>query len=126
MITIDEMGQILDEIAEELPKDFFARLNGGIILLPDVKMHDAGAADDLYTLGEYNRGGALGRYITIFYGSYMKVHGDAPRSRIKALLTDTLLHEFTHHLESLAGERGLEVKDELQIAAHISRHRKRK
>ena len=27
----------------------------------------------------------------------------------------TLAHEFTHHIEGLAGERGLEIKDELEM-----------
>ena len=29
----------------------------------------------------------------------------------KRELHDTLAHEFTHHIEGLAGERGLELKD---------------
>ena len=30
-------------------------------------------------------------------------------------LYTTLSHEFTHHVEGLAGERGLEIKDELEM-----------
>jgi hypothetical protein len=33
----------------------------------------------------------------------------------KAELRRILRHEFTHHLESLAGEKGLEIKDRIEI-----------
>ena len=36
----------------------------------------------------------------------------------KERLKKTLFHEFTHHLESLAGERDLEIEDERQLAAY--------
>ena len=32
-ISIDRMHEILDEIAEELPSEFFNKLNGGVVLL---------------------------------------------------------------------------------------------
>ena len=34
-------------------------------------------------------------------------------------LREVLRHEFTHHIESLAGERGLEIKDEQQIRDYL-------
>ena len=112
MITIEEAGTMLDEIAEELPQEFFDDLNGGISLLPNVKRHPEGFNDDLYTLGEYHHETALGRYIVIYFGSFLRVYGHLPRSVFRDELRKTLFHEFTHHIESLAGERGLEIKDE--------------
>ena len=41
MITIEEVQTILDEIASEFPQEFYKDLNGGIVLLPQVKLHTA-------------------------------------------------------------------------------------
>lgn len=120
--TIDEVHQILDEIAEELPNEFFQDLNEGIVLLPEYKLHpESRSRDKLYILGEYCRS-ITGRNIAIYYGSFQRVYGNLPIDELKENLRDTLLHEFTHHLESLAGERGLEIKD----AENIEKYRIRK
>ena len=37
MLTFDEAGELLDEMAEEFPPVFYKDLNGGISLLPDAK-----------------------------------------------------------------------------------------
>lgn len=37
----------------------------------------------------------------------------------------TIKHEFTHHLESLAGEKGLEIDDAIKINTYLSKHKKR-
>lgn len=109
--TIDEVHQILDEIAEEIPKKFYEGLNEGIILLPEYKVHpESRTRDRLYIMGEYRRS-ITGRNIAIYYGSFKKVCRGYTREKLRKQLKDTLLHEFTHHLESLAGERGLEIKD---------------
>lgn len=108
---IEEVNNILDEIAEEIPKDFFTDLNEGIILLPKYKLHPESKPNNkLYILGEY-RSSITGRNIVIYYGSFKRVHGNISRKRLIKELKDTLFHEFTHHLESLAGEKGLEIKD---------------
>jgi len=112
MIPIDEVEEILDEIATELPQEFYNELNGGIILLPDVRLDPAGLHNDLYIMGEYHSGGGLGRYIAIYYGSFERVYGHLSREGLKKQLAQTLKHEFTHHLESLAGEDDLEEEDE--------------
>lgn len=119
MVGIDEAQALLDELCEGLPSAFFARLNGGILLLPDVKYNPLGRANDLYILGEYHAGGAMGRYITIYYGSIQRVYGWMGRDQTRAQLEEVLLHEFTHHLESLAGEKGLEEKDREQMRRYL-------
>jgi len=111
MIDIEEVGTILDEIATELPQEFYKELNGGIILLPEAKINPVGRRNDLYIMGEYHSGGSMGRYISIYYGSFERIYGHLAREPLKEQLAHTLKHEFTHHLESLAGERGLEIKD---------------
>ena len=120
MITFDEAGLILDEIAEEIPQDFYRELNGGIVLLPETKRHREGdRVSGLFILGEYHNDrkgmGGLGRYIAIYYGSFVRLYGRLPPEKQRERLKEVLIHEFTHHMESLAGEKGLAVKDEIEL-----------
>ncbi len=122
MVTIEEAGAMLDEIAQELPADFYNQLNGGILLLPDVKTHEeARDSGDLYIMGEYTHSPTLGRYITIYFGSFELIYGHMPPRAFRAQLKRVLVHEFTHHLESLAGDRSLERKDERDMERYRSR-----
>lgn len=123
MISIDEVQDILDELAEELPKEFYNELNGGILLLPEEKPSPYAKNDDLYILGEYRVHPSMGRLISIYYGSFMKLFGHLDREDLKARLRHTLRHEFTHHLESLSGEKGLEIKDEEFINKYLDSHK---
>ena len=122
MITIDETHEMLDKIACELPEEFYKDLNGGILLLPQEKISPAAVADDLYILGEYVYSTSMGRLIYIYYGSFARMFGHLNRDSFEERLRETLYHEFTHHMESLAGERGLEKKDELQLREYKKRH----
>jgi len=121
MISINEMQAMLNEIAETLPQEFFAQLNGGIVLMPQDKPDRRPGAQGLHVLGEYYSGGSLGRYIAIYYGSFARVYGNLPRGELKERLAATLRHEFRHHLESLAGERGLIAEDERFLADYMRR-----
>lgn len=123
MVSIDEMEIILDEIAEELPEEFYKELNGGILLLPEIKLNPLGINNELYVMGEYHHSFSMGRYIVIYYGSFEKIYEGHSRESIKKKLTHTLKHEFTHHLESLAGERGLEKEDEKFIRDYLNRNK---
>jgi len=114
MLSIDEINELLDEIAEELPAEIFRDLNGGVSLLPDTKLSEYSHDGDLYTLGEYCRD-QMGRYINIYYGSLCAVYPNAPRAKMRKRLKELLAHELTHHLESLAGERDLEIQDEIDL-----------
>ncbi|MCL2662841.1 MAG: metallopeptidase family protein [Oscillospiraceae bacterium] len=121
MITIDEMSIILDEVAAELPDEIFKDLNGGVSLLDEAKRSIKDPNGRLYTLGEYRRD-QMGRYIVLYYGSLCAVYGNSSRERYRKHLKDVLAHELTHHWESLAGERGLEIKDELDMDKYLGRH----
>jgi len=115
MVTIEEAGEMLDAIAEEIPREFYRELNGGIILSPDTKLHPL--ANDLYIMGTYHQDlRGLGRYIIIYYGSILRVYGYYNHEQMRAKLREVLLHEFTHHMENLAGEHGLEIKDAQDLA----------
>ena len=109
LLSFDQVGALLDEMAEEFPKEFYDQLNGGILLLPEA-MPDPDYPD-LFIMGEFCHD-QMGRYINLYYGSFVEVLGDADQAEWEEELYETLAHEFTHHIEGLAGERGLERKDE--------------
>ena len=124
MISIDEMNLLLDEIAEELPREVFRELNGGVSLLQETKRSVNDPDGGLFTLGEYRRD-QMGRYIVLYYGSICAVHGYKTREELRRSLKKLLTHELTHHLESLAGARDLEIKDKRDLEDYKQRKQKR-
>ncbi|MBR0596705.1 metallopeptidase family protein [Sinanaerobacter chloroacetimidivorans] len=118
MITIEEVQELLDELAEELPQEFYKELNGGILLLPDTVINPEAKNNDLYIMGQYRYSPGMGRYIVIYFGSFETLYGNLSHERLKSKLREVLRHEFTHHLENLAGEKGLEIKDEEALARY--------
>ena len=120
MISIDEMEEMLEQITTEFPEAFYEKLNGGISLLPEAKQseHSRSGRGGLYTLGEYHYN-AMGRYICIYYGSFVRIYGHLDKAALYRELKKTVAHEFTHHLENLAGERGLEIQDELDLEKYL-------
>ncbi len=113
MVSITQMQNMLDDIVEELPKELFRELNGGIVLLPEAKKHEKGG--DIYILGEYHRGGLMGRYISIYYRSFYYIYGKLSEEELEEKLRSTVRHELRHHIESLAGADDLERIDEEDI-----------
>lgn len=111
-MTFEQAGDLLDEIAERFPPAFFQDLNGGIALLPERKEDPEAAPGELYIMGEYCND-MMGRYIILYYGSFAALAGQENWSEAEWAeeLYATLAHEFTHHIEGLAGERGLERRD---------------
>jgi len=122
MVTIDEAEAMLNEIAESLPEEIFIHLNGGVNLQPESKLSPYATANNLYILGEYCRNSMLGRYIVIYYGSFVRIHGHLSHERFREQLKKTLCHELTHHLESLAGEKDLEIKDAEKLREFLEEH----
>lgn len=115
-MTIDEAQVILEELVNDLPEIIFRELNGGVLLLPDKKISQEAKNDDLYIMGEYCVTPNMGRLVKIYYGSMMAVFGEnASERKWKKELKKTLHHELTHHLENLAGEKDLEIEDEINM-----------
>lgn len=112
--NIDEVHDILERVIQVIPKEFFKDLNEGVVLLPEIKVHPESRQDDLIIMGEYSTS-FTGRNIKIYYGSFKRIYNGISNEELYERLKDTLLHEFTHHLESLSGERGLEVKDSIEM-----------
>ena len=122
-MTIDQVQTVLDELAEELPEVFFKELNGGILLLPEAKESEYSQREDLYNLGTYHRGGGMGNYIAIYYGSFEKIFSHLSDEELKIQLRKTLRHEFRHHLENLAGTDDLVDEDEDYIRNYLEKRR---
>ena len=116
MLSFDEVGLLLDDMAEEFPPEFFDALNGGVALLPETKPDPEFPPGEMYILGEYCND-MMGRHINLYYGSFAalaELEHWTKKDWEEELYT-TLSHEFTHHIEGLAGERGLEIRDELEM-----------
>lgn len=123
MVTFEECGELLDDIADSVPEPLYRKLNGGIILLPDKKLHPKAVDNDLFILGEYRRD-CLGRYIVIFYGSIMRVYGHYTKEQLKVKLKEILLHEIRHHNEFLAGYKDLVLYDEDRINEYLDKKKR--
>ena len=113
ILTFDQVGELLDEMAEEFPQAFYQDLNGGVCLLPEAKPDPDFPEGEMYILGEYCND-MMGRYINLYYGSFAALAEQEgwTEEDWEEELWETFAHEFTHHMEGLAGERGLEIKDE--------------
>lgn len=118
MVSFEEFEQIVYHIVDTLPQDFFRELDGGVIVREQRKVHPESVGEELKILGEYHRNRYLGRYVVIYYGSFMAAFGYLEREDLKKRVRKTVLHEFRHHLESLAGERDLEIEDAKALAAY--------
>ncbi len=120
-LSFDDAAACLDKIAEELPPVFYRELNGGILLLPEAKPDPAFPREGLYIMGEYCTD-QMGRYINLYYGSFATLAAAEhwTESDWADELRKTLIHEFTHHMEGLAGLHALEDKDADFMAGFLS------
>ena len=123
MITFDECGAMLDEIADSMPYELYRNLNGGISLLPQSKVHPKALHNDLFILGEYIRN-SLGNAIVFYYGSINRVYGTLDKEEYRNKLVEILHHEVRHHNEYLAGCDDLGIYDKNQIEDYHRKHGK--
>ena len=124
MVDLDTFTAMAEDIFEDIPEEYFRELNGGVNIKPILKIHPESVDNDLYILGEFVRDPHLGRIIYIYYGSFGAAFGGLSDEMLKKRLRKTILHELRHHLESLAGERDLEIEDAVQIAEYKRNHQK--
>ena len=116
MMNFHESEEAIAELVSELPEEILRGLNMGVALRPDTLYDDNG----LVILGQYHVDPmGLGRYVTIYYGSMMECYGWLPAESFRKKLRHVLHHELTHHLESLAGDRTLEVQDEIDRMRYL-------
>ena len=117
LLSIDEVNDLLDVQAEQLPQVLFDELNGGINLLEDTVEDPEFPEGEMYILGEY-REDCLGLYINLYYGSFAALADkeDWDRQTWEEELYLTLTHELTHHMENRGGLHGLDDKDAEELA----------
>lgn len=108
MVDIEEFCEIANELYDELPESIYEELNGGVIIEEEYRTDPNNIG--LIVLGLYERS-ILGRYIRLYYGSFMSMYGSLDREELKDKLRETFHHELTHHVEFLAKERDLEIED---------------
>ena len=108
--TYDQMGDWLEEIADQFPDAFFEDLDGGI-QLEERELSDPNfPPGEMYVMGEYVHD-TLGRYILLYYGSFAALLAEEDEEAWKDEIFATVAHEFTHHLEETAGLHALDDKD---------------
>ena len=118
ILSIDQVGEILDEMAEQFPACLFEELNGGINLMEDTVPDPEFPEGELYILGEFCDD-ILGRYINLYYGSFAALaqqedwDGETWREELRI----TLSHELTHHMESRSGLHALDDRDAEELEA---------
>lgn len=122
MVDFEQFCEMAEEINAGLPERFFKELNGGVQADPKRKIHPKSVGESLVILGEYHRDYYFGRYIVLYYGSFLQIYGNADKEVWRRQLDHTIRHEFRHHLESLAGERDLEMEDEIRLAQYQNRY----
>ena len=125
MVSMERAQELLEELVQEIPGEYYIELNGGVNLSPAVRMSPAAQNDDLYIMGQYHKSSHLGRNLSQSITALLQ------RSTLhlsegfwKKKLRETLRHELTHHLESLAGEKDLEIEDARKIAGYLNRNKR--
>ena len=128
MVDIDRFYEMLDEICEEFPDDFFRELHYGVQLSEDIKLSPHAEDGDLVILGEYSRS-LHGNKITIFYGSFEEACGSLSEEELYERLREVVRHEFRHHMENLAGifgEDSLDREDKEELKDYVQSRKKNK
>ena len=122
MISMEEYQNIITELMDELPDEFFRELSGGVIASEAMVIPDYARGNDLYTLGQYQVYSGI-RQIVMFKGSFDRVYPQPDAAEARELLRGTLRHELRHHLEFLGGvhnSSSLEAEDERAKQAYLS------
>ena len=124
MIGLEEYKQIVSELMDELPAEFFRELSGGVIVSEALVIPDYARGNDLYTLGQYQVYAGV-RQIVMFKGSFDRVYPHADAGEARELLRGILRHEFRHHVEFLGGlhnASSLEAEDARRKQAYLAGH----
>ena len=111
-LSFDQVGELLDELAEPFPEALFEGLNGGVNLREEVMLDPAFPDREMFVMGDYCDN-LLGRYINLYYGSFaaMAEREDWTLEDWRQELRQTLSHELTHHMEGRGGLHALEELD---------------
>ena len=118
LMSFEQVGDLLDELAEAFPAALFEELNGGVNLLEDTVPDPEFPEGEMYVLGEYCTD-CLGVYINLYYGSFAALaeQEDWDEATWREELRVTLAHELTHHMENRSGLHALDDRDAEELAA---------
>lgn len=119
--SLDEFREIVADLLDELPEEFFNELSGGVVVEPGIMRPDYARGDDISTLGQYVSSG-IGKQVKIYYGSFREAFPGIGREQLRERVRETVRHEFRHHLEGLAGMHGkdsLEAADRTEMEKYI-------
>ena len=108
--TYEQMGDWLEEIAQEFPEAFFEDLDGGIQLEEAPPPDPPLPPRETYLMGE-SAPPTPGPYILLYYGSFAALLAEEDEDTWMDEIFFTVAHEFTHHLEETAGLHSLDDKD---------------
>ena len=116
ILTIDEVNDLLDDMADAIPECLFDGLNGGVNLLEEAEPDPEFPPGEMYILGEY-RDDLLGNYINLYYGSFAAIaeREEWDDETWEQELRVTLAHELTHHMELRSGLHALDDRDEEEL-----------
>ena len=126
MISTEEYRAIIADLMDELPKEFFRGLTGGVIMSEALAIPNYARGNDLYTLGQYQVYYGV-RQIVMFKGSFDRLYPQVSVPEAREILRGVLRHEFRHHIEFLGGihnSSSLEAEDERQKQSYLARHEK--
>lgn len=70
--------------------------------------------------------GILGGLLCCTTVAFAQCYGTCSEEEIQVQIRKVLLHEFRHHLESLAGERDLEIEDAVNVSQYKAKKRQEK
>ena len=126
MISLEDFQQVIADLLDELPEEFFRELTGGVVVSEAALIPDYAQGNDLYTMGMYKIYSGI-RQIVMYKGSFDRIYRYADAAQAKDILRGILRHEFRHHLESLGGihnASSLEAQDAREKRAYLERHMK--
>ena len=112
-LTFQDFADLADQLVDQVPPKLCSELNGGFMVLPDVRPDQ-----DMYIMGEYVEDPGLGMFIVFYYGSFAAILGNAPRLKWEEELRETIWHELRHHLEALAGVDDLSREEMQELATY--------
>ncbi len=123
MITIDEYGDMLERVCEELPEGIFDDLNLGVTISEELKIDPRSKNSELYIMGEYYYSGAMGSGIVMYYTPFAERYGELPEGKMLEKLREILKHELRHHIEYMAGDFELKEEEEEQLKERFEREK---
>ncbi len=116
-LSLDEFESLATALIDRIPERLCSELNGGFLLLPEVKKDG-----DFYIMGEYVEDEIMGCSIILYYGSFVQLLEDSSPGEWEKELWDTIVHELRHHLESLAGVDNLVREEMAELEAYYKKH----